>query len=414
MQHAGVVTARRSKMETAEKTAVLSILTNLLLVAINTGLAVATGSLAIKANAVHSLSDIVSSVIILLGIKISQRSSPAFPYGLYKLENLVALSSSLLIFYAGYEICREVFGGAQPQLTAIPLAVLGIILSILINWAFSRYELKKGEETGSPSLIADARHNWTDMLSSLVILCALAGDAIGFAIDRYAALIVVAFIARSAFAIFLDSVRVLLDASLDYPTLNRIREVVLADPRVSAINEIWARNAGRYKFVELDLSFNIRDLGKGHALSQELAGQIKKEIANIDRILIHYQPHTRDYMTIGTPLGGDRLSISEHFGEAPCFKLITVYLRDGTITEEHLLQNPFLQEEKGKGIKVAQWLLQNRLDVLVAKRPQEGKGPGYVFGSAGVEVLLTEETEADKALVLAKKELHIPIPEGGE
>lgn len=162
------------------------------------------------------------------------------------------------------------------------------------------------------------------------------------------------------------------------------------------------------------ISFNIRDLGKGHALSQELAGQIKKEIANIDRILIHYQPHTRDYMTIGTPLGGDRLSISEHFGEAPCFKLITVYLRDGTITEEHLLQNPFLQEEKGKGIKVAQWLLQNRLDVLVAKRPQEGKGPGYVFGSAGVEVLLTEETEADKALVLAKKELHIPIPEGGE
>lgn len=221
----------------------------------------------------------------------------------------------------------------------------------------------------------------------------------------------VVFIARSAFVIFLDSVRVLLDASLDYPTLNRIREVVLADPRVSAVNEIWARNAGRYKFVELDLSFNIKDLGKGHTLSQELAGRIKKEIENIDRILIHYQPQPRHHLTIGTPLAADRLSISEHFGEAPCFKLITVSLRDGTVTEEHLLHNPFLHEEKGKGIKAAQWLLQNRLDILVARRSQEGKGPGYVFGTAGVEVLLTEETEADKALAAVRKELNIPIPE---
>ena len=70
-------------METAEKTAFLSILTNVLLVAIKTGLGVATGSLAIKADAIHSLSDIISSTIILIGIKISRRSSPAFPYGLY-------------------------------------------------------------------------------------------------------------------------------------------------------------------------------------------------------------------------------------------------------------------------------------------------------------------------------------------
>lgn len=130
-------------METAEKTAILSILTNLLLVAIKTGLAVATDSLAIKADAIHSLADIISSIIIFLGIKISQRSTPAFPYGLYKLENLVALSSSLLIFFAGYEICHEVFGEPQPQLEAIPLAVAGIVLTILINWSFSRYELKK-------------------------------------------------------------------------------------------------------------------------------------------------------------------------------------------------------------------------------------------------------------------------------
>ncbi|MGV1098945.1 cation diffusion facilitator family transporter [Thiovibrio sp. JS02] len=398
-------------METAEKTAVLSILTNLGLVAIKATLAVVSGSLAIRADAVHSFSDIISSIIILLGIRMSRRSSPAFPYGLYKLENLVALGSSLLILLAGYEICREVFQGSRRQLEAIPLSVAGIGLTILITWAFSRYELKKGQETGSPSLIADARHIWTDMLSSLVILSSLLGDAIGLAIDRYAALVVVVFIARSAFVIFLDSVRVLLDASLDHPTLNRISGIVLADPRVAAVNAIWGRNAGRYKFVELDLVFNIEDLQKGHNLSQELGNRIKKEIGNVDRILIHYQPRRREHLTLGIPLTRDRRTVSDHFGEAPFFKLLTVLPGSGAVIEERLLTNPFLQEEKGKGIKVAQWLLENRLDVLVARKSQEHKGPAYVFGNAGVEILLTSESGADEALAGARKELHVPVGE---
>jgi cation diffusion facilitator family transporter len=395
-------------MEIAEKTALLSIATNLALVAIKVALALASGSLAIRADAIHSLSDIVSSVIILLGIKISQRTSPAFPYGLYKLENLVALGSSLLILFAGYEICREVFSEPQRQLAAIPLALAGITLTILITWAFSRYELKKGRETGSPSLIADAGHIRTDMFSSLVILCSLIGDAIGLAIDRYAALIVVVFIARSALVIFLDSVRVLLDASLDHSTLDRIRAVVRADPRVTAVNAIWARNAGRYKFVELDLTFNLKDLDKGHSLSQELTNRIKKEIEHIDRILIHYQPRRREQLIIGTPLAADRRQISAHFGEAPIFKLLTVLPENGRVMEERLLTNPFLHEEKGKGIKVAQWLVRNGLDVLVVKQPQENKGPGYVFGNAGVEILLTGDAEADQALAGVRRELMIP------
>ncbi len=79
--------------------------------------------------------------------------------------------------------------------------------------------------------------------------------------------------------------------------------------------------------------------------------------------------------------------------------------------EEHLLANPFLHEEKGKGIKVARWLLQNKLDILVVRQPQEGKGPGYVFGNAGVEVLLTAESDSDKALAGTRQELNIPIPD---
>ncbi|TKB23275.1 cation diffusion facilitator family transporter [Desulfopila sp. IMCC35006] len=386
-------------MESSEKTAWLSILTNLLLVAIKTAVAFISGSVAVVADAIHSLSDVLSSSIILIGIKISARPARGFPYGLYKVENLVAMVTSVLIFFAGYEIIKAVFLGHGRALpTRIPLAAGGIGATIVISWLFSRYELKKGKETGSPSLIADARHIWTDMLSSAVILMALLGSAIGFAVDRYAAVIVVLFIARSALRIFLDSIRVLLDASLDYNSLARIREIVLADSRVANINTLWARNAGRYIFVELDLTLRVTDLEEGHRLSEEIENRVKMEIGQVDRVLIHFQPQPREILIVGIPLADDRLTISAHFGEAPLFRLLRLQSTEGTIIEDVVLKNPCLHEEKAKGIKVAQWLLKKGMNMLISNHDQVGKGPGFVLGNAGVEMLLTKETDAAKAL----------------
>ena len=386
-------------METSEKTAWMSILINLVLVGIKAGVSILSGSLAVKADALHSFTDVLSSIIILIGIKISKRTSRSFPYGLYKVENLVALGTSVLIIFVGYEILQEVFSGkVRPLPTQIPLAFTGIIVTIVIAWLFSGYEMRIGLQTGSPSLVADARHIFTDVLSSLVILAALAGSAIGFDLDRYAAVIVVLFIGRSALTIFLDSIRVLLDASLDYASQNKIRELVLSDSRVMAINELWARNAGRYKFVELDLTLGVRDLQRGHQVANELENRIKLEISQVDRVLIHYQPQPKEQITYAIPLAGDQQTISDHFGEAPFFRFLSLDCTGGEIVEEHVLRNPYLQEEKAKGIKVANWLLENSVDVLISHQDQSGKGPGFVLGNAGVEILLTRETDCGKAL----------------
>jgi cation diffusion facilitator family transporter len=364
-----------------------------------------SGSIAVKADALHSLTDVLSSGIILIGIKISKRSSRTFPYGLYKVENLVALGTSLLILFAGYEIAKDVFfGPPRPQPTHIPLALAGIGVTIIIAWLFSRYELKKGQETGSPSLVADARHIWTDMLSSVIILTALLSSAVGISVDRYAAIIVVLFIGRSALTIFVDAVRVLLDASLDHASLNTIRALVLADPQVVAIKGLWARNAGRYKFVELDVTLRVRELSKGHRIAEELKNRVKKEIGQIDRVLIYYQPQQKEQFTYAIPVAEDRQTISEHFGGAPYFRFLTLQFKDGSIIAEQILKNPFLKEEKTKGIKVAEWLLKNGLDVLITGHDQTGKGPSFVIGNSGAEILLTEETEADKALANVRKE----------
>ncbi len=394
-------------MESSEKTAWLSIVTNLILVCIKTAVAFISGSLAVTADAIHSLSDVVASAITLIGIKISERPARGFPYGLYKVENLVALVTSVLILFAGYEIIKAVFiDQERPLPQHIPLSITGITATIVITWMFSRYELRKGKETGSPSLIADARHIWTDMLSSLVILAALVGSAIGLVLDKYAAVIVVVFVARSAFVILLDAVRVLLDASLDYSSLSRIREIVLSDSRVIEINNMWARNAGRYKFVELDVTLRVKDLETGHRISEEIENRVKMEIAQVDRVHIHYQPQIKDIYVVGIPLAGDRQTISEHFGEAPYFRLFWIHCSENEIMEERVLKNPYLEEHKGKGIKVATWLLKNGLDILISRHDQSGKGPGFVLGNAGAEVLLTSKSHAEDALTVILNELR--------
>lgn len=393
-------------METSERVAWLSILFNLVLVGIKASLALLSGSIAVRADALHSLTDVLSSVFILIGIKISKRSSRAFPYGLYKVENLVALATSMLIVFAGYEILKEVLSGQLSLPTNIPVTITGIVATIILAWLFSRYELKIGLQTNSPSLVADSRHILTDVLSSLVILAALAGSAIGFALDRYAAVIVVLFIGRSALAIFLDSVRVLLDASLDYTTLNKIRQLVLADSRVLAINELWARNAGRFKFVELDITLRVKELQKGHLISEELENRIKHEISQVDRVLIHYQPQTPKHLTYAIPIAGDKQTISVHFGEAPFFRLCSLNSSGGDVVKEHVLTNPYLREDKAKGIKVAKWLLENGIDILLTLQDQSGKGPGFVLGNAGAEILLTTETDYKKALEAVQEEIR--------
>jgi len=92
---------------------------------------------------------------------------------------------------------------------------------------------------------------------------------------------------------------------------------VLADPRVVEINELRARNAGRYKFVELDITLRVSDLERGHRISEELENRLKREIAQVDRILIHYQPRQKAQLTYAIPIAADRKTVSEHFGAAP-------------------------------------------------------------------------------------------------
>lgn len=377
-------------MDRSQKVAALSILNNVLLSLIKIGLSALSGSIALLADAIHSLTDVVSSLAVFIGLKISKRTSKAFPYGLYKVENLVSLATAFAIFFAGYEIVKEVFSGGGEPLTHLPIALAGVLMTIAMTFLFSRYELKVGKEIGSPSLIADGKHIKTDMLSSVVILLGLAGAIWGLPLDKVAAVVVVVFIGHAGWEIMVDAVRVLLDASLDFNTLNMVKDIIMHEPEVKELRGLWGRNSGAFKFIEADITVSETKLERAHQLSQALEKRIQESVPNVDHILIHYEPVRKEFLRYAFPLDDEQGVLSKHFGEAPLFEMVTVRADDHTVVHREQFKNEFLDTARGKGILVAEWLATNNVDKIFLKEMFEGRGPTYVLSDTGIEVTLTE------------------------
>ena len=386
-------------MKQSEKVGLYSILVNLFLVGIKVLLFLISGSVALMADAIHSFSDVISSATVLAGIKISKRKSKGFPYGLYKVENFVSLLSSVFIFIAGYEIVKTVFNNQLPLHTQyLPYAIGGVLVTMGITFSFSRYELKQGKEIGSPSLMADGQHIRTDMLASTVIMAGLIGGWFGFNLDKVAALLVVFLVFKAGLTISIDAIRVLLDASIGFETMDKVKSIILKEPGVVSINALLGRNSGPFKFIEADIVIKAKDLEKALSISQKIEKKIRQQVSHVDHILIHYEPQRKETTTYAIPLKEDKKVISDHFGNAPCFQLIKIQNRDGAVLSEEYYKNPFAQEEKGKGIRVSEWLLEKGVDTVCSPREFKRSSPGYVFSDAGVDIIVTDRKTLEEVL----------------
>ena len=386
-------------MEKGEKVAALAVGIHLVLFGIKYTFSTLSGSIALKADAFHSLSDVVASSTVFVGLIIAKRKTKSFPYGLYKVENLVSVMVALVIFYAGYEIAGEATKGIAVKLQNIWLTIASVLCVMIITYGYSRYATKVGTEINSPSLIADAKHIGVDMFSSAMVLVVLLSSFAGVNLDRISAFIIVVIIAWSGGKILIDGIRVLLDASLDYKTLSIAEKLILAEPQVIEIRHLMGRNSGRYKFIEADIFLKTHDLDKAHFIANRIEVNIKRQIKNVDRVLIHYEPNKKENFIYAVPLkDANQHRISRHFGEALYFGLITVKIKHKKVIDHKIVENPFTQVEHGKGILVAEFLNKHQIDVIITKESFEGKGPYYVFSNAAVDNLLIEEETVEKAL----------------
>ncbi|KLK88497.1 cation transporter [Methanoculleus sediminis] len=371
------------------RVALLSLAVNAGLVVTKLALSVYSGSLALRADGIHSFVDVVASLALIVGVLLSSRRRRDFPYGLYKVENVVAVAIALLIFFTAFEIAAEALTGdaaARPYSGWILLAVAAFIP---VPYILGTYEVNVGQKYNSPSLIADGRQHRVDVLSSSVVFFALLGQFFGIPLDRVAAVVVAVFIVRSGWGILKDSMKTLLDASVGYDTLDEIRTIIQSDPVVSNIKSITGRNSGRYIFVEAMVEMATSDLKEAHRASERIEEKIRIRVQNVERVVIHYEPEEKTHLRYAVPLQDREGLISDHFGEAPYFAILDVDTEKNRIERQDIVANPFTDLEKRKGGQVAEMLLAQQIDVVLLHHSLSGRAAGYALEAAGVEMRMT-------------------------
>jgi cation diffusion facilitator family transporter len=384
-------------MEESERTALLAVAINFSIFGIKYVSALVSGSLALKAEAFHSFADFFAPLTVFAGLKIAKRKSRLFPYGLYKIENLIAVCISLVIFYTGFEIISEVMNTTSTELRKSGIAIFSLLAAMIITLWFSKYEKKIGQKINSPILLADSAHIRTDVLSNSIVLLAIVSNLFGYHFDKAAALVIVIFITKTGFQILMDGIRVLLDASIDHETLSKVEKIISDTPQVVELKALKGRNSGRYKFIEADIIFKTHNLDKAHFIADKIERSIKDEIKNIDQVLIHYEPVQKEETIYALPLTDNLSAISSHFGESTHFMLVTFRTAEKVAGKVEIIKNPYNKTEKGKGILSAEFLTQNQVDFVVLKNDFSSKGPSYVFSNANIEVITTSEETPKKA-----------------
>ena len=368
---------------------VFSLIINIGLVILKLGLAALSGSLALTASATDSAVDIFASLAVLVGLVISKRKTKTFPFGLYKVENVVSIVIAVLILLAGYEIAKEAIVRSAAPVTAEWWILLGVGLTVIVPLVWSRYEMRVGKAANSPSLMAEARHYQTDVLSSVIVFASVVAGALGFAVDRIGALLIVPFIAKAAWDLIGDGMKVLLDASLDAETLGQVRAIVESFPGVVQVNSVVGRNSGRYRFLQVDVVMRTSGLEKAHRLSEGLEEAIRDGVSNVERVVIHYEPQVKTSLIYGVPLSDPSGTVSEHLGKASYFALVELKVDGASLVRQEIVVNPYQADEKQKGLQVARMLVDQGVDVLLLKESLEGKGPSYVLADGGVETKIT-------------------------
>lgn len=329
-----------------------SIAVNVALGLINLIIARASGSLAVEAEMVHNLVDLLTAVAVLIGLKLSTRKSRGFPYGLYKLENVVAVGLAVMIFFTAYEIARDAFLEPTRLATVDPWMLAGVVVATVIPLTFSHFELRAGRAANSPSLIADAKEYRTHVFTTGIVFAALLAQRFNLPLDRIAALVIVVAIAKTGWELLSDGMRVLLDASLDADTILQIRDIITAEPPVAEFKWATGRNAGRFRFVEAEVALRVRELERAEATTRRIEERIRQAVPYVERVLIHAEPMERTHLRYAIPLNDTAGELSDHLGEAPYFALVTVRLADEAIEEQQVVTNPHQALERAKGIQV--------------------------------------------------------------
>lgn len=255
-------------------------------------------SSAMISDAIHSASDVFSTIIVIIGIKLaSKEPDKEHPYGHERMECVAAIILSMILFITGLGIGMEAletilegnYDSIQvPGMLALVAAIVSIVSKEAMYW-YTRYHAKRID---SGALMADAWHHRSDALSSIGALIGISGAMMGFPVmDAVASLVIFAFVVKAAYDIFMDAIDKMVDKSCDDETEKQIFDCVMKNEEVMGIDMLQTRIFGNKIYVDVEILVNgTYTLQKAHEIAEDVHDDIEENFPKVKHIMVHVNP----------------------------------------------------------------------------------------------------------------------------
>lgn len=282
----------------ANRVSLFTIIGNVVLSVIKLLAGIIAHSSAMISDAVHSASDVFSTFVVIIGIKLaSKRPDKEHPYGHERMECVAAIVLAMVLFITGLGIGLEAvkniihgnYGDLQvPGVLALIAAIVSIVSKEAMYW-YTRHYAKKID---SSALMADAWHHRSDAFSSIGALIGIGASRLGYPVmDSIASLVIFVFIVKAAFDIFKDAIDKMVDHSCDEEIEKQIYECVMKNENVLGIDLLQTRVFGNKIYVDVEIQADASyTLQKAHDIAEAVHDDIEESFPKVKHIMVHVNP----------------------------------------------------------------------------------------------------------------------------
>lgn len=285
----------KHRLEEGKKGAYLGIVGNILLFFIKFPLGIMGNSFALVADSFHTLSDALSSVVVLIGFQASAKpADEKHHYGHGDAEAITGLLVAMLIALIGFEVGRESVVQIINKTVHTPgnLAIIGAVLSIVGNWYMTSKEAHIGRRIRSPSLLADSAHHASDAMSSVVVLVGIFFSKAGYNfVDPLAGLLVSLFIIKAGIDVGRENINMLMGMVPDIGLVDELEKLALGIEDVKGVHSVKVHYIGVMAnvqmHIEVDKEMRIIDADR---VSHRVQATVVSKLEDVASALVHVCP----------------------------------------------------------------------------------------------------------------------------
>ena len=287
-----------SEERIAMQVSTASIVANVLLSVFKFFAGIVSHSSAMISDAIHSASDIVSTVFVMVGIKLANRDSDdKHQYGHERVECIASIILAVALGATGLMIgisAVECIQGMGEKPLKIPggLALIAAFVSIVVKEGMFWFTKIAADKIHSNALMADAWHHRSDAFSSIGSLIGIGGAKIGYPVlDPIASIIICIMIVKTAIDIFWDSIRKMIDEACSEEVEEEIRMVVLDVPNVLGIDLLKTRMFGNRIYVDIEiLAYGEQTLREAHHIAEVVHDRVEEMFPQVKHCMVHINP----------------------------------------------------------------------------------------------------------------------------